>query len=204
MNSFSIDKEGKRRDMVAKVIEEVEPRHSGGASSERYFFNGKVYKVPASKKSLFKPGEVEKNIEILSKSGVDFADTVLGVYNLSDVGHGSETPVVIQEQADLTFRESLSNGKATEKTWKLFDRTLDIADNAMESEIVLDGSLTNFGLYGNRVLFIDIQDGNSVEKYSVEKFEDMYDSLANSMSRAGVDKEKALARMDKNSKFFTR
>ena len=203
MDNFSVDSKKEKRDMIAKVIKEVEPQHSGGASSERYFLNGKVYKVPSSKKSLFKPEEVERNVEILSKTKVNFADTVLGVYNLSDIGLPEETPVVIQEQADLTFRESLSGGKATEKTWKLFDRAVDLADRAMESEIVLDGSLTNFGLYGNRVLFLDIQDGNSIEEYTPEKFEDMYRSLANSMSRAGVEKAKALERIDGNSRFFS-
>ena len=204
MDNFRLDKKKEKRGMIAKVIKEVEPQHSGGASSERYFFNGKVYKVPASKESLFKPEEVEKNVEILSKTKVNFADTVLGVYNLSDVGLPEQTSVVIQEQADLTFRESLSNGKATEKTWKLFERALDVADKAIKSEIVLDGSLTNYSLYGNRVLFIDIQDGNSVEKYTVEKFEDMFEALANTMSHAGADKSKVLDEMDKKSRFYTR
>lgn len=204
MNNFSIDNSSERREIVAKIINEVEPTHSGGASSERYFFNGKVYKVPASKKSLFEPQEVEKNVEVLSRTDVDFADTVLGVYNLSDVGYGSETPVVIQEQADLTYQGSLSNGEATKKTWKLFERALSLADRAIESEIILDGSLSNYGLYGNRVLFLDIQDGNSVEKYNVEKFEDMYQALANSMSRVGVQKAKVVDKMDKKSRFFTK
>lgn len=204
MNSFSVDSKGERREMVAKIINQVEPRHSGGASSERYFFNGRVYKVPASKESLFKPEEVEKNAEILSRSNVDFADTVLGVYDLSELGYASRTPVVIQEQAEMTFRDSLSDGKATKKTWKLFKRALDVADRAIESEIVLDGSLTNYGLFGNRVLFLDIQDGNSVEEYTVEKFEDMYESLANSMSRAGADRSEVLEKMDSKSRFYTR
>lgn len=203
MNSFSVDKNAERRNMISKVIKEIDPSKSGGASSERYFFNGKVYKVPASEKSLFKAEEVERNIKLLENSKVDFADTILGVYNLSDVGYGSETPVVIQEQADLTFRGSLKAGEATENTRKLFDRAIDVADNAIESELVLDGSLTNYGMYGNRVLFLDVQDGNSVEKYTVEEFEDMYESLANSMSRACVEKKRSLKEIDKRSKFFT-
>lgn len=204
MNNFSIDKNSERRKLVAEAVREGEHQRSGGASSDRYFFNGKVYKIPSSKKSLFKPEEVEKNIKILSKSGVDFADTILGIYDLSDVGYASETPVVIQEQADSTYQESINNNEATKETWNLFDRAVEVADNAIESEIVLDGSLSNFGLYGNRVLFIDVQDGNSVEEYSVEKFEEMYISLATSMTRVGVEKEKAIVRMDKNSRFFTR
>ncbi|EGQ43448.1 MAG: hypothetical protein J07AB43_14390 [Candidatus Nanosalina sp. J07AB43] len=84
-----------------------------------------------------------------------------------------------------------------------FGRALDVADRAIESEIVLDGSLTNYGLFGNQVLFLDIQDGNSVEEYTVEKFEDMYESLANSMSRAGADRSEVLEKMDSKSRFYT-
>lgn len=120
------------------------------------------------------------------------------------MGYASRTPVVIQEQAEMTFRDSLSDGKATKKTWELFKRALDVADRAIESEIVLDRSLTNYGLFGNRVLFLDIQDGNSVEEYTVEKFEDMYESLANSMSRAGADRSEVLEKMDSKSGFYTR
>lgn len=205
MNEFSVDKTHDRREMIAEVLAEVEPHHSGGASSERYFFNGKVYKLPASKKSLFTPKEVEQNIAILSESKVDFADTILGVYNLSEAGKWSETPVIIQREADLTFKESLSSKKeATDDTWNLLRRAIDLADRAIESEIVLDGSLTNFGLYGNQVLFLDVQDGNSVGKYTVEKYRDMYESLANSMSLAGADKNTVLDIIEKNSKFFAR
>ena len=203
MNEFGVDEEGERSEIVHKVVSEIECDSSGGASSDRYTWHSKVFKVPSSKETLFTKENALRNAKILVNSNIDFANSELGVYNLSNLGYWENTPVLIQDRMEETFKNTLSGKKPTKDTWLLFERAVKISDRAVESEVVLDSSLSNFGKLNDRILFMDIQDGNSIEKMNHANIDEMYEALANSMSRIGVEKSEALSRIDSISRFYT-
>lgn len=203
VNEFYEDTKGERRELVRRIVNEVEPHYSDGAGTVRFFHGNIVVKAAAHKNGVFTPEAVERNVKLLSGAGIQFPDTTLGVYNLSNTEHfWQNTPVVVQETADLTFEQSFSKGNPTEKTYFMLKRTVDVVDRAVANDLVIDDSLSNFGLFGNTVALMDIQDENSVKKNVKGEFEKMYAALSTSMVRYGADRKEVEELIERESKFF--
>lgn len=203
VNEFYEDKEREHEEFVKKVIHDSEPHQSEGAGTIRYFWGNYVVKVAAHENGVFTQEAVEDNVRLLLDRGIHFPESTFGKYDLSGHPHfWRGTPVLIQEEA-FTFKDSLDdNDSPTERTYSMLKKAIDLVDMAVANKLTIDDSLSNFGLLGNTMTLMDIQDENSVKKGVKGEFRKMYSALITSLVKYGMKREKAEEIVSRQSRFY--
>lgn len=191
-NYFFVDKNREKQRDVLQVIASGEKEKEHGGQTIRIINEeaGMVAKI-GRKNSSMSLERAEKNLEMLEDARINYTGTTMGVYDLSRFDLG-EKPVILQEIADMDFRDTLKNGQATERTYQLFEGAVEQVDRAVEHGLLLDTSLANFGFFHSKVAYLDVQDSNSVRSSSdKEKLLSMYKTLENSLLQRSNGKERS-------------
>lgn len=181
----------KQRDVLQVIASGDKDREHGGQTIR--IINeeaGMVAKI-GRKKSSMSLDATKKNLEMLEDARINYAGTTMGIYDLSKFNLG-EKPVILQEVADMDFRDTLDEGHSTRKTYRLFQKAVKQVDKAVENNLLLDASLANFGFFRQKVAYLDVQDSNSVRKLSnKEELVSMYKTLENSVLQRSNGKERS-------------
>lgn len=200
LNKYHVDTERSHENDIKQLIARGRKDEGRGGQTVRFIAPPLVIKAPKSKKSLFSFEIARKNLEVLASTGVNFPEATIGVYDLSDVGLGTQTPALMQRMAKKDFYSTLKDGKATKETYQLLKGAIKQVDRCAKKGIKIDSSLSNFGLFDGTVAYMDVQDKHSVGKGSEEELREMYNSLKTSMAyRDRQNRERVLGFIEKHS-----
>lgn len=172
---------------VQQLLENQEPMASG-FFKKVYETQQKVVKLPEY------PGAMEgAEKQVKNAEGLGIApETSVKFYDLTSQGYGSETPVVVQEKYDATITDLPDS-----EIEMFLNGAVDAIDSALQNDVVLqDAKITNFGLFGEEINYIDIADKESLVRFNPleERTEEekrafigntssMYDALARTVSQ---------------------